>query len=269
VGDGRGQLDRRRLLGAGGLLTLAALLDACGGGDPAAEPTPSRSTQAATTTSSPPPPPPEPTAVDLLTDDAPCVLTPDTIAGPTWFDAGAVRSDIREGRPGVALDLAFRVVRLPGCAPVAGAVVDLWQCDAGGIYSGFAGASPGEGGDPGGTDAYGDRQSSSTEATTFLRGTQVTGPDGVVTFATVYPGWYPTRTPHLHLKVHLDRHTVLTTQLFFDDAVSDAVLALDPYRQHPGRDTRNDTDAFYADQALLRTAPQGDRWLAALTLGVE
>jgi len=196
------------------------------------------------------------------------VLTPDTIAGPTWFDAHAVRSDIRDGRPGAPLDLAFRVVRLPDCAPVADAVVDLWQCDALGVYSGFAGASPGEGGDPGGTDGYGDPQSAPTEATAFLRGTQVTGPDGVVTFTTVYPGWYPTRTAHLHLKVHLGEGTVLTTQLFFDDAVSDAVYAAAPYAQHPGRDTRNDTDAFYADAALLRTAAAGDRWLAALTLGV-
>jgi protocatechuate 3,4-dioxygenase beta subunit len=151
---------------------------------------------------------------------------------------------------------------------VAGAVVDLWQCDAGGVYSGFADASPGEGGDPGGTDEYGDPQSATTEGTAFLRGTQVTGADGVVTFATVHPGWYPTRTPHLHLKVHLDEGTLLTTQLFFDDAVSDAVLAAEPYAQHPGRDTRNDTDAFYAEQALLRSAPRGDGWLAALTLGI-
>jgi protocatechuate 3,4-dioxygenase beta subunit len=147
-------------------------------------------------------------------------------------------------------------------------VVDLWQCDALGIYSGFAGAAPGEGGQPGGSDEYGDRESAPTDASAFLRGTQVTGGDGVVTFATIYPGWYPTRTVHLHLKVHLGQGTVLTTQLFFDDAQSDAVHAAAPYTQHPGRDTRNDTDAFYADAALLRTAPAGHRWLAALTLGI-
>ncbi|MGR7025628.1 dioxygenase family protein [Geodermatophilus sp. URMC 62] len=266
-----GGLDRRRLLGAGGVLTLAALLDACTGtgsgtGAPGATPSGSPSSAPPATT---PPAPPAPSAVDLLSDEAACVLTPDTIAGPTWFDAHAVRSDVRDGRPGVPLDLAFRVIRLPACAPVPGAVVDLWQCDALGVYSGFAGAEPGQGGSPGGTDEYGDAQAAATEGTAFLRGTQVTGPDGVVTFATVYPGWYPTRTVHLHLKVHLDRSTVLTTQLFFDDAVTDAVHGgADPYRRHPGRDTRNDTDAFYTDAALLRTAPDGDRWLAALTLGV-
>ncbi|WP_029431587.1 hypothetical protein [Blastococcus sp. URHD0036] len=265
--DGGSGFGRRRLLGAGGLLTLAAVLDACTGEKPqATAPTASASSSAAAPST--PAPPPLPTAVGLLDGTTPCVLTPDTIAGPTWFDAHAVRSDIRDGRPGTPLDLAFRVVRLPDCAPVPDAVVDLWQCDAGGIYSGFAGASPGEGGDPGGTDEYGDPQSATTEGTAFLRGTQVTGLAGVVTFATVYPGWYPTRTPHLHLKVHLDGGTVLTTQLFFDDTVNDAVLAAGPYAGHPGRDTRNDTDAFYADQALLRTAAQGDGWLAAIVLGV-
>ena len=207
--------------------------------------------------------------MDLLRGDTTCVLTAETIAGPTWFDAHAVRSDIRDGRPGVPLDLAFRVVQLPACAPVPQAVVDLWQCDALGIYSGFAGALPGQGGNPGGRDEYGDKESAVTDPEAFLRGTQVTGPDGVVRFSTVYPGWYPTRTAHLHLKVHLSESTVLTTQLFFDDTVSDTVYAsADPYRQHAGRDTRNDRDAFYSDTALLRMAPGAGGWLAALSLGV-
>lgn len=260
------------MLGAGGLLSLAGVLAACRGGSaPAAAPpvatTPA--TDATTSTAPAPTTPPAPVASDLLDAAGTCVLTAETIAGSTWFDAHAVRSDVREDRPGVPLDLAFRVVRLPDCAPVDQAVVDLWQCDALGVYSGFAGALPGQGGDPGGRDEYGDAQSAVTDPGTALRGTQVTGPDGVVRFGTVYPGWYPTRTAHLHLKVHLAETTVLTTQLFFDDAVSDAVYAgSDPYRQHAGRDTRNDGDAFYDATALLRTAPAATGWLAAITLGV-
>jgi protocatechuate 3,4-dioxygenase beta subunit len=206
--------------------------------------------------------------VALLRNDRACTLTKATIAGPTWFDAHDVRSDIRDGRPGVPLELAFRVVRQPSCAPLANAVVDLWQCDAQGVYSGFAGARPGNGGQPGGRDRYGDKESAATDADRWLRGTQVTGPDGVVTFRTIYPGWYPTRTAHLHLKVHLSEHTVLTTQLFFDDAVTDSVYRLDPYRQHAGRDTRNPTDPFYSSSALMTTKPAAGGWLAALTLGV-
>jgi protocatechuate 3,4-dioxygenase beta subunit len=265
-----GEFDRRRLLGTGGLLSLGALLAACGGSSPPAAPTTGPSAAAPASSAAPSTAPPS-SAVDLLAGGSPCVLTAETIAGPTWFDAHAVRSDIRDGRPGVPLDVAFRVVRLPGCTPVGQAVVDLWQCDALGVYSGFAGAEPGEGGSPGGRrDEYGDAQSATTDGEAWLRGTQVTGPDGLVRFSTVYPGWYPTRTVHLHLKVHLAESTVLTTQLFFDDAVSDAVYgSADPYRQHAGRDTRNAGDAFYSDTGLLRLAPAPDGWLAALTLGVR
>jgi protocatechuate 3,4-dioxygenase beta subunit len=267
------EFDRRRLLGAGGVLSLAGVLAACGAGStPAAAPTTTAAavpTSPAAPTTTTPPPPPAPVATDLLAGSGTCVLTHETIAGPTWFDAHAVRTDIREDRPGVSLDVAFRVVQLPACTPVAQAVVDLWQCDALGIYSGFTGAEPGQGGHPGGRDEYGDAESAATDPATYLRGTQVTGADGVVRFSTVYPGWYPTRTAHLHLKVHLDGATVLTTQLFFDDAVSDEVYAgSDPYRQHADRDTRNDRDAFYDATALLTTARSASGWLAATTLGV-
>jgi protocatechuate 3,4-dioxygenase beta subunit len=267
------EFDRRRLLRAGGVLSLAAVLDACSSGSsgtaagrtssgaPSASAAPAGSSVAAA--------PPPPSAVALLRNDRACALTKATIAGPTWFDAHDVRSDIRDGRPGVPLELAFRVVRLPACAPLANAVVDLWQCDALGVYSGFARAAPGNGGQPGGRDRYGDKESAATDADRWLRGTQVSGSDGIVTFRTVYPGWYPTRTAHLHLKVHLSEKTVLTTQLFFDDAVSDRVYSgSDPYRQHPGRDTRNGHDPFFSSSALMTTQPAGNGWLAALTLGV-
>ena len=265
------EIDRRSLLGAGGALGLAAVLAACSADrSPAA---PSSSPQAAgptsAPTSTPAPTPPPPSAVDLLASAGTCTLTPKTIAGPTWFDAHAVRSDVRDGRPGTELALALRVEGAAGCAPVAGAVVDLWQADAGGVYSGFTGAAPGQGGSPGGRDPYGQPQSRATDPGRALRGTQATGSDGVVQFTSIYPGWYPTRAPHLHLEVHVDGATVLTTQLFFDDAVSDAVFASDPaYQQHGHRGTRNGTDAFYSRSAQLLLRQDGARWLGALVLGV-
>jgi protocatechuate 3,4-dioxygenase beta subunit len=268
------EIDRRSLLAAGGLLGLGGVLAACSGGGPptaapSAPPPTGGPTGAATTSHPAPTTPPAPSPVELLDTAGTCTLTPKTIAGPTWFDAHAVRSDVRDGRPGTELALALRVERAAGCTPVPGAVVDLWQADAGGVYSGFAGARPGQGGSPGGRDEYGDPQSRPTDPGRALRGTQVTGADGVVQFTSIYPGWYPTRTPHLHLEVHLDGSTVLTTQLFFDDAVSDAIFAADPaYQQHGRRDTRNGTDAFYARSAQLALRQDGARWLAALVLGV-
>jgi protocatechuate 3,4-dioxygenase beta subunit len=264
------ELDRRSVLAAGGLIGLGAVLAACSG-QPSRTATgsttraaASASASAAPTSAAPPPPSP----VDLLNGASTCVLTPETIAGPTWFDAHAVRSDIRDGRPGTPLDLAFRVEHARACTPVPNAVVDLWQCDAQGIYSGFASASPGQGGHAGGVDEYGDKESAATTAERYLRGTQVTDAGGLVQFSTVYPGWYPTRTAHLHLKVHLNSSTVLTGQLFFDDAVTDGVYAQPPYAQHTGRDTRNGRDPFFKPGALLHLAPDGARWLGALVLGV-
>jgi protocatechuate 3,4-dioxygenase beta subunit len=266
------EFDRRHLLRAGGALSLAAVVSACSrdaapSAGPSSRPPTDSPAPAATgaTTSAP-----APSAVDLLGGAPTCALTADTIAGPTWFDAHDVRSDIRDGRPGVPLQLAFRVVQLPACVPLPQAVVDLWQCDALGVYSGFAGAAPGDGGKADGRDQYGDAQAAATDAERFLRGTQMTDASGLVQFSTVYPGWYPTRTVHLHLKVHLSGATVLTTQLFFDDVVSDSVHSgSDPYRRHPGRDTRNDGDPFYSSTALLASAPAPDGWLAAITLGVR
>ena len=257
VGD---RIDRRALLRAGGLLTLGGVLAACTGDAPP----PVRRSAPSTTAAAP-----TPSAVGLLDQAGTCTLTPETIAGPTWFDAAAVRSDIRDGRPGVPLELGFRIEKAAGCTPIPNAVVDLWQCDALGVYSGFVQAKPGQGGSPGGKDRYGDAEAAPTDADRWLRGTQVTDPTGVVTFRSIYPGWYPTRTAHLHLKVHLDGSTVLTTQLFFDDAVSDAVYADDPYRQHPGRDTRNARDAFYKPTAQLHLAQGGGGWLGASVLAVR
>jgi protocatechuate 3,4-dioxygenase beta subunit len=255
------------VLSAAGALTLSALLAGCSADRSrvaARTATTGPATTAPTTTS------PAPSAVDLLGAAGTCTLTPATIAGPTWFDAQAVRSDVRDGKAGIGLMLAFRVVGGAACTPLANAVVDLWQADAGGVYSGFLGAGPGQGGAPGGQDRYGQPESKATDPSRALRGTQATSADGIVQFTTVYPGWYPTRTPHLHLEVHVDAATVLTTQLFFDDAVSDSVFAgTAAYQGHGTRDTRNDTDAFYAPQAQLRLTPRTpSRWLGALTLAV-
>ena len=75
------------------------------------------------------------------------------------------------------------------CAPIAGAMVDIWHTDGYGRYSGFRG----QGSD--GADTTGE---------TFLRGTQVTDGDGLVEFETIYPGWYPGRTAHIHFKAYTE-----------------------------------------------------------------
>ena len=64
-------------------------------------------------------------------------LTAQTTEGPFYFDAGKVRQDITEGQPGVPVEVRFTVVDVHG-RPLAGRRVDLWHCNASGVYSGYA-----------------------------------------------------------------------------------------------------------------------------------
>ena len=175
-------------------------------------------------------------------DAATCTQTAEQTEGPFYFDVDRVRSDIREDRKGALLRLGVRVRDAAECEPIQNAVVDIWHCDAEGSYS-----EPGE---------------------TYLRGAQVTYADGVVEFTTVYPGWYPGRTVHIHGKVHLDKETVLTTQFYFDDTVSAHVFVNDPYPGESNRDGFNDTDGLYDPDLELTLSEEDGGHLGLITLDV-
>jgi protocatechuate 3,4-dioxygenase beta subunit len=254
-------IGRRKALAALGTVGLGSLLAACSGdgnGSGAATTTAEVPTTSGTTATVQPQTSTGAAAKALLGEASTCTLTTELTEGPYYFDVDAIRSDIREDRPGTLLRLALRVQTATTCEPISNAVVDLWHCDAGGIYSGFESASRGQGGGGGRTDEE-----------TYLRGAQVTNADGVVEFATIYPGWYRGRTTHIHLKVHLDKATLLTSQLFFDEAVNSAVYAKAPYSSHSGRETFNDGDNIFQQSLLVTTRQDGDAWLAALNLSVK
>lgn len=187
-----------------------------------------------------------------------CVLTPEAVEGPFYFDPKLVRADIAEGKEGAPLKLTLQVVDAKDCAKLAQARVDIWHSDGLGAYSGYA-----------------RQETGSTQGQTFLRGTQFTDDDGQVSFQTIYPGWYPGRTPHIHFKVFLDANTLVTGQLYFPDPVTERVYAMaQPYRQRKEeRDTFNATDFIFRDQdgpdtiASLKEA--GDAYLASLVVGVD
>jgi protocatechuate 3,4-dioxygenase beta subunit len=247
-------LSRRRVLGASGAVGLGALIASCASSGSstttAAVPTTgggSATVSPQTTTS--------PVTPGLFDGSASCSLTPQETEGPYYFDADSIRSDIREDRPGTPLRLAMRV-QDASCAPLANAVVDIWHCDAGGIYSGFESAS--QGGPGGGR----------TDQKTYLRGAQVTNPEGIVQFTTVYPGWYRGRTVHIHFKVHLDSRTLLTSQLYFDENITSAVYSRTPYSVHSGRDRFNKDDSIF-DPALIMTLRQeNDGYLGIMSVNV-
>lgn len=229
-------MNRRQALGAFGTVSLGALLAACGGDDPAG----TGAAPAGTSTAAPQREPGGDLAA-LFDDAGSCSPTVEQTAGPFYFDADAIRSDIREDREGTPLRLGIRV-RDASCEPVANAVVDIWQCDAGGLYSGFNGG----------------------EDERFLRGTQVTDRDGVAEFLTVYPGWYQGRTVHIHAKVHLNRTDVLTTQLYFDESVTDEVHARSPYSDRGQRDAGNESDGIFDPSLVLTLSENGDGYIGLI-----
>lgn len=192
----------------------------------------------------------------LISTDV-CMLQAELTEGPFYVDPGLIRQDIAEDRAGLPMVLRLQVVQAD-CSPVAGARVDVWHCDADGVYSGVENF--------GATD---------TRGQTFLRGTQMTAADGLAEFRSVFPGWYPGRAVHIHYKVFLDDRTALTGQVFFDDALSDAIYAEhDAYAGHGPRDMPNDRDRI-ARQAgpgavarLELDAPDGEA-VAALVVGID
>jgi protocatechuate 3,4-dioxygenase beta subunit len=245
------KLDRRQALAALGTVSLGTVLAACGGGDedgghdkatPAIEPKTDVPADASVT--------------ELLDRAGSCKLTPELAEGPYYFDVDSIRSDIREDREGVPLRLALRVREDGSCKPLENAVVDVWHCDAGGRYSGFESAS--QGGPPG---------AGRTDEETYLRGAQATGADGIAQFRTIYPGAYPGRTTHVHVKVHLDRTTLLTTQLFFDEEINAAVHRAKPY-DDGARDVSNDADGIFDESLVTTTRKDGDGYLSVINFDV-
>ncbi|MFD4366779.1 protocatechuate dioxygenase [Rhodococcus sp. NPDC058521] len=304
------RVSRRRALALGGTVGLGGLIAACGGNGPTGAAV-TESTAASATTGAD-----GATVAELLAQAPNCVMSVEETQGPYWFDVDSIRTDIREDRPGTKLQLALRVQDVTGCpadgsgaSVVSGAVVEIWHCDAGGVYSGFesgsngggggrppegapdggiGGPPPGDGngppeggGAPGGMGSsgetsngsysVGDSESATTDDGTYLRGAQPTDADGIAQFTTIFPGWYRGRTTHIHVKVHVDKKTVLTTQLFFDEALIDEINATSPYNEHTGREsnTDNSNDNIYDDTGLMTVGKQGDGYLAVINLGVD
>ncbi len=188
-----------------------------------------------------------------------CLIIPEVTEGPYYFDPKLERVDVTEGRPGVPARVRLQVVDA-NCSVLEGARVDIWHCDATGVYSGYAG--------------QGDDRSIDTTGETFMRGTQFSDSNGLVEFETVYPSWYRGRTTHVHFKVFLDQTNVLTGQIFFPDALSEYIyLNVAPYNDRAGeRDTLNSNDSIAqqssrASFAFIKELEQ--EYLVAMIIGVD
>ena len=254
-------------------------------------------------------------------------MTPEVEEGPYYVASELMRRDIREGKPGLPLHLRIAILDKSTCKPLPHAAVDIWHCDAMGVYSGYEKQSlqpmgpPGEAGPggrpprgpgdrpggppldangrplppPGGSgpggNGGGPPRSVISDNDRFFRGVQIAGADGTVDFLTVYPGWYQGRDTHIHVKVHVGGKDALghdvtlkgakadpelhvyaggqvcfTGQIAFEDAFSDRVAKLEPYRTHNLQRTRMAEDGVFEDNAkelLLRMTQMDKKRLEA------
>jgi len=242
-------LNRREvlaLLGGSG----AALLAACAPGvlakpSPTAQPTSAAATTAAA-------------AASPATTLPSCIVRPAVTEGPYFVDEKLNRSDIRSDpasgavKAGAPLALTFLVSRVTGsaCAALSGATVDIWHCDALGVYSDAT--------DP----------SFNTKGQKFLRGYQTTNASGQVQFTTIYPGWYQGRAVHIHFKIRTTT-SEFTSQLFFEDALNTQVFAQSPYSQKGTQGImRNAADGIYNSQLLLSVTKSGNAYAATFDIGL-
>jgi protocatechuate 3,4-dioxygenase beta subunit len=196
-----------------------------------------------------------------------CIVQPQQTEGPYFVDGQLNRGDIRPDpatravKAGAPLDLTFKVSEVaPGgtCRPLAGAQVDVWQCDAMGTYSDVK------------------DNNFNTVGQKFLRGHQVTDAKGAVSFVTIYPGWYPGRAVHIHFKVRTKpagtQAYEFTSQLYFDEALTDKVYAREPYSAHAGQRTRNERDGIYRNggaQLMLPATQQGNRYAGTFVFAMR
>jgi protocatechuate 3,4-dioxygenase beta subunit len=108
-----------------------------------------------------------------------CAPTRPDMEGP-FYEPNAPRRD----RTGRGLVVGGAVRSAAGCGPLAGARLEWWSADPGGRYD----------------DAH--------------RATHQADAEGRYRYETDFPGRYPGRPPHLHVRVTAAGHRVLVTQLY-------------------------------------------------------
>jgi protocatechuate 3,4-dioxygenase beta subunit len=159
-----------------------------------------------------------------------CVTNPSETAGPfpTKDPASYAIQDIKAGKSGVNLTANITIKnKNTGCGALKGAIVDIWHCDADGNYS-----------------EYGSLTSSH-----FLRGRQTSDANGLVSFNTIFPGWYNGRAVHIHVHIYnATGKSLLVTQIAFPAVVCDTVFTTATSFYKKGKaDTSNERDGIFSD----------------------
>ncbi|ROM92581.1 intradiol ring-cleavage dioxygenase [Pseudomonas brassicacearum] len=210
-----------------------------------------------------------------------CLLAPEQIAGPYFRNPRLIRRNISEGASGIPLLLKLSLVDVSTCEPVTDALVDIWQCNARGAYSGWSKINPDKEVDVGDIGSV-----PRTDDDTYLRGGQFTDRKGTVRFTTIYPGFYAGRSVHIHVVVrivtgsnHLEaRHVAWVGQLYLPEVASRSVLNAKDYSGRSISPLRNDQDELFTqmhgeDSILKIHTIARDSWedgyFGQLTIGID
>ncbi|KAF2422977.1 aromatic compound dioxygenase [Tothia fuscella] len=223
-------------------------------------------------------------ARSICTRKLQCILTHEAVEGPFYIDHPLVRANITEDRSGIPLSLAIEVVNVDTCEPVKGVYVDIWHADAIGEYSGWAKNDL-----LNGMEKRFDAQGAPMEKSRWLRGVQPTNKKGMVTFQTVFPGWYEGRATHVHLRIHDGNVTVEdgillgggskithTGQLFFaDKLVSEVSRTVQPYKSRLStlKPKMNGDDGIFVDskggEQIVDVTKTREAFFGTVTVGVD
>lgn len=185
-----------------------------------------------------------------------CVQSPKETAGPFPIKTPAelVRENIIGNRSGIPLMFNIIVQNVnDSCKPLEGVLVDVWHCDAKGNYSEYSGQLDGD-----------------FTSENFLRGRQTTASDGKASFISIFPGWYPGRTPHIHIEVKSNSgKSLLVSQISWDDNISNKVYASQGYNGNA--DTNNSNDGIVSDANLADslTGNNTDGYILTKTIKVK
>jgi protocatechuate 3,4-dioxygenase beta subunit len=182
-------------------------------------------------------------------------ITPPVPEGPFYKNEQLNRVNIIESQKGIPVDYVFKLEDKE-CKPIAGAIVDIWQCNSEGQYSDF--------------------QQEHTASEKWLRGYQTTDNDGLCRFTSIFPGWYEGRLTHLHLKVIINHQAVLTTNCFFPKEIEHEVYksslypkGINPITLSEDVELRVDKDSTRHDALVMKVEKDNKgKLMASYTIAI-